>query len=327
MQKSAFSAACLSISAALLLAACNSPPADESTAAQPSAPATEQAAPPDQPETPPPPASAASLATGNLDQVLAGSWRSDAEKARDQYRHPKQTLDFFGLKPDMTAVEITPGGGWYAEILAPFLNAGGHYVAAVAKPSKPDGEAAKQNAALRAKFAADPTQYGNAKVIEFDPKAPNFGPSGSADMVVTFRNIHNWVAAGTAPAMFKAFFDVLKPGGILGVTDHRAAPGSDVKKTEHSGYLPQDYVESLATGAGFKLADQSEINANAKDTRDHEKGVWTLPPTLTLGDKDKAKYLAIGESDRMTLKFVKPKGDQIFEQGADHTGKAADGTK
>ncbi|MGA8278371.1 MAG: methyltransferase [Rhodanobacteraceae bacterium] len=310
------------VSMSLLLSACGQQQEASAPATTPEPTATTQT-PVDQPETPPPPASAASLASGDLDKVLAGDWRSDADKARDQYRHPKQTLEFFGLKPDMNLVEITPGGGWYAEILAPFLNANGHYVAAVAKASKPDGEAARNSAALKAKFAADAAQYGNAKVVEFDPKEPNLGPAGSADMVLTFRNVHNWAVAGTAPAMFKAFFDVLKPGGILGVTDHRAAPGADVEKTEHSGYLPQDYVTSLATDAGFKLAGQSEINANAKDTRDHEKGVWTLPPTLKLGDKDKAKYLAIGESDRMTLKFVKPKGDQIFEQGADHSDKPA----
>ncbi|MGA9420980.1 MAG: methyltransferase [Rhodanobacteraceae bacterium] len=275
----------------------------------------------DQPEVPPPPASTASLASAKLDQVIAGDWRSDAEKARDQYRHPKQTLEFFGLEPDMSLVEITPGGGWYAEILAPFLDAAGHYVAAVAKPTKPDGEAARDNAALRAKFAADPKQYGNATIVEFDPKAPNFGPAGSADMVATFRNVHNWVMADTAPAMFKAFFDVLKPGGVLGVTDHRAAAGAQLDKVKSTGYLPQDYVIKLATDAGFKLSAQSEINANPKDTKDHEKGVWTLPPTLALKDRNREKYLAIGESDRMTLKFVKPKGDQIFEQGADHAGK------
>jgi predicted methyltransferase len=173
---------------------------------------------------------------------------------------------------------------------------------------------------LSKKFSGDAAEYGEAKVVQFDLKSPNFGPANSADMVVTFRNVHNWVMAGNAPDMFKAFFDVLKPGGVLGVVDHRAAPGADLEKIKDSGYLPQDYVIKLATDAGFKLKAQSEINANPKDTKDYEKGVWTLPPTFELGDKDHDKYAAIGESDRMTLKFVKPGGDQIFHQGTDASG-------
>ena len=162
----------------------------------------------------------------------------------------------------------------------------------------------KQDAdALRAKFKADPNQYDKAAIVVFNPKAPVFGPPGSADMVLTFRNVHNWTMAGNAEAMFKAFYAVLKTGGTLGVVDHRAAPGAALDK--NSGYLPTDYVIKLATDAGFKLDGQSEINANPKDTKNYPKGVWTLPPTLTLGDKDRDKYLAIGESDRMTLRFVK----------------------
>lgn len=267
--------------------------------------ASAPAAAPDQPAQLTPPKSAAELYAERIDPILAGAWRSPENKARDQYRHPRETLAFFGLKPGMTLIEITPGGGWYSEILAPLLKDEGSYYAAVTSPLAGDF-AKKQADALRAKFAADPAEYGKAHVIEFDPKTPNLGAPNSADMVVTFRNIHNWVEAGTAPAMFKAFFDVLKPGGVLGVTDHRAPPGSDVEKTKDSGYLPQDYVIKLATDAGFKLDAQSEINANPKDTKDYPKGVWTLPPTLQLGDKDKDKYLAIGESDRMTLRFVKP---------------------
>jgi predicted methyltransferase len=255
------------------------------------------------------------------DQVLAGSWRSDKNKARDQYRHPKETLEFFGLKPGDTLIEITPGGGWYTEILAPALKGNGTYIAANTKPKKPEGEAAQDQSGLKKMFADDPTEYGEAKTVEFDGAAPNLGPAGSADMVVTFRNVHNWAGAGTAPQMFKAFFDVLKPGGVLGVTDHRAADGADVEKTKEKGYVTTDYVIKLATDAGFKLKAQSEINANPKDTKDYEKGVWTLPPTYTLGDKDKEKYAAIGESDRMTLKFVKPGADEIFHQGADADSK------
>lgn len=250
-----------------------------------------------------PPTSASDFTSGQLDSVLAGSWRSEHNKARDVYRHPKATLQFFGLQPDKTVIEITPGGGWYTEILAPLLRDNGHYIAAV---SGGNGGEDKQDAdALRAKFKAEPAEYGKASVVIFNPKAPVFGPPGSADMVLTFRNVHNWTMAGSAEAMFKAFYAVLKTGGTLGVVDHRAAPGATLESAKGSGYLPTDYVIKLATDAGFKLDGQSEINANPKDTKNYPKGVWTLPPTLTLGDKDRDKYLAIGESDRMTLRFVK----------------------
>ncbi|MEO7323853.1 MAG: methyltransferase [Dokdonella sp.] len=287
------------------------------------APAAIVAAPADQPASPPPPQSAADLTVAKLDQVLAGAWRSDKNKARDEYRHPKQTLEFIGVKTGQTLIEITPGGGWYAELLAPLLKGNGTYIAAVAQPKKPEGEAAQDKSALQKKFEGDAAEYGEAKTVEFNSKAPNFGAAGSADTVVTFRNVHNWVIGDTAPLMFKAFFDVLKPGGTLGVVDHRAAADADLAKIKQSGYLPQDYVIKLATDAGFKLVAQSEINANAKDTKDYEKGVWTLPPTLDLGDKDKDKYLAIGESDRMTLRFEKPKGDRIFENAEKPAGDAA----
>lgn len=289
--------------------------------------APEAAAPPpvpaDQPANPPPPQSAQQMFDAKIDTVLAGAWRPEANKARDQYRHPKQTLEFFGLKPGMSLIEITPGGGWYAQILAPLMKIDGSYTAAITIPKKPEGEAAQDKSALEKMFAGDAAQYGQAKVIQFDPKAPDFGPAGSADMVVTFRNAHNWVMGDTAPAMFKAFFDVLKPGGVLGVTDHRATPGADLEKIKGSGYLPEDYVIKLATDAGFKLDARSEINANPKDDHDHPKGVWTLPPTLALKDVDREKYLAIGESDRMTLRFVKPQGDKIFSAPADKSDDPA----
>jgi predicted methyltransferase len=310
----------------LLIAGCNQPPPEQSAPEPASSPAPEQSAPADQPEEATPPTSVADMFSARIDGVLAGDWRSADNKARDPYRHPKQTLEFFGLAPGMTVIEITPGGGWYAQVLAPLLKDDGTYIAAVAKPTNPEGEAAENQSALDKMFAADPEHYGAAKVVVFDAKAPSFGPAGSADMVLTFRNVHNWVSRDTAPAMFQAFFDVLKPGGVLGVTDHRAAAGTVIDKEDRSGYLPQDYVVKLATDAGFTLAAQSEINANPKDTRDYEKGVWTLPPTLTLGDKDREKYVAIGESDRMTLKFVKPQGDAIFRQGNDKT-PAAGGNK
>ena len=295
----------VTLASALILAACS-----QQAAPPPPAPAAARVA--DQPANPPPPQSAEQVFAAKLDQVLAGAWRSEANKARDEYRHPKQTLEFFGLKSGMSLIEITPGGGWYAEILAPLMKGGGHYTAAITIPRKPEGEAAQDKSALEKKFAGDAAEYGEAVTVQFDPKAPNLGAPNSADMVVTFRNVHNWVMADTAPLMFKAFFDVLKPGGVLGITDHRAAAGADLAKIKQSGYLPEDLVIKLAIDAGFKLEGKSEINANPKDTKNYEKGVWTLPPTLDLGDKDREKYVAIGESDRMTLNFVKPTGDKIF---------------
>lgn len=252
-----------------------------------------------------PPTSAGDFTSAQLDSVLAGSWRSEANRARDVYRHPKATLQFFGIRPDQTVIEITPGGGWYSEILAPLLHDNGHYVAAMQAPAG-GGEAGRDNDALHRKFTADAAHYGKAQFVTFDPKAPVFGAPGSADLVLTFRNVHNWVMADTAPAMFKAFFAVLRPGGVLGVVDHRADDNASLATVKQSGYLPTRYVVKLATEAGFTLDGSSEVNANPKDTKDYPKGVWTLPPTLTLGEQDKAKYLAIGESDRMTLRFVKP---------------------
>jgi predicted methyltransferase len=252
----------------------------------------------DQPAQATPPASAGQVASTQLKAAVDGSWRSEKNKARDQYRHPEQMLSFFGIRPDMTVIEIWPSGGWFTEILAPFLNDNGHYIAAV-----PPGS--KSAVALKKKFGFDKAHYGNAGFVEFEDKTPNLGPDGSADMVLTFRNVHNWAADGNAEVMFKAFYKVLKPGGVLGVEDHRAAEGKKLDEVVNTGYLPTDYVIKLATDAGFKLDKQSEINANPKDNHDHPKGVWTLPPTYELGEKDKAKYAAIGESDRMTLRFVK----------------------
>lgn len=237
--------------------------------------------------------------------LLGGDWRVPQNAARDQYRHPEQTLTFFGLRPDQTVIEITPGNGWYSELLAPLLKDKGHYVAAIVDPAISD-YAKKSADSLKQKYAADPAHYGKVEVVAYAPQAPVFGTPGSADTVLTFRNVHNWVDAGNEAATFKAFYEVLKPGGTLGVVDHRAKPGTTAKDNEKNGYLPTDYVVKLAQQAGFKLAGESEINANPKDTKDYPDGVWTLPPALVKGEQDKAKYLAIGESDRMTLRFIKP---------------------
>ncbi|MGY2287901.1 class I SAM-dependent methyltransferase [Pseudomonas gingeri] len=238
-------------------------------------------------------------------KVLAGSWRAPENSVRDVYRHPRQTLQFFGLRANQTVIEITPGGGWYSEVLAPLLKDHGQYIAAVQAASSSD-YARRSADGLKQKFAEDPTHYAKAAVVEFDPQAPVLGKPDSADRVLTFRNVHNWVMADDAPAMFSAFFKVLKPGGVLGVVDHRARDGADLESIRQSGYLPTAYVVKLATDAGFVLEGQSEINANPRDTKDYAAGVWTLPPSLRLGEQDKARYLAIGESDRLTLRFVKP---------------------
>lgn len=302
----------------LLLAACQqssnpmSPAASGDNGASAGTAVAEAAsAPIDQPGEPLPPVTTDQLYAEQMDGVLKGDWRGAGDKARDKYRHPNETLSFFEVQPDMTVIEITPGSGWYSKVLAPWLADDGHYVAAVVKSEKPKSEAAQNETALQKLFKAHPEQFGKAEVVDFDRKAPVFGPADSADRVLTFRNVHNWATGGTAPAMFKAFFQVLKPGGVLGVVDHRADKGAQLDKVKDSGYLPLAYVIKLATDAGFTLDAESEINANADDTHDHPKGVWTLPPTLTLGDQDKAKYEAIGESDRMTLRFIKPKPDQI----------------
>ena len=241
--------------------------------------------------------------------VLAGDWRSAENKARDKYRHPQETLKFFGVKPNHTVVEITPAGGWYTEVLAPLLKDQGRYIGVVTDPAKTSSEASrtyneKQNKTLRDKLAARADLYANASLLEIDPKAPSIGQADSADLVLTFRNVHNWMGAGTEAEMFEAFFEVLKPGGTLGVVEHRAK--DDVPKGDKSGYVGEAQVIAMALAAGFTLDARSEINANPKDTKDYANGVWTLPPNLREGEKDRAKYLAIGESDRMTLRFKKP---------------------
>lgn len=253
-------------------------------------------------------AAQAPAADAALQAAIAGDWRSEANRARDQYRHPAETLAFFGLKPDQTVVEITPGGGWYAEILAPYLRDGGRYVAAVVDPQAlaEDRRDYPQRAkdGLEKTFADRPAQFDRATVVAYDPAAPKFGEPGSADLVVTFRNVHNWRGAGQAPRMFEGFFEVLRPGGVLGVVEHRAAAA--VAEDDRSGYVGQDQVIAMAEAAGFRLDATSEVNANPLDTRDHPNGVWTLLPSARHDAADAEKYRAIGESDRMTLRFVKP---------------------
>jgi len=254
----------------------------------------------------PPVTDAQTLAT--LDKVLAGDHRSEQNKARDAYRHPKETLTFFGLRQDMTVLEIWPGGGgWYTEVLAPVLREHGHYIAAGQDP-KSESKYAQDNLKKFAdKLAARPELYDRAKVTALQaPNALHPVPDGSVDMVLTFRNVHNWMGGGNADAMFKAMYAALKPGGILGVEEHRAKNSKPQDPKAESGYVRTDYLVALAEKAGFKLIGESEINANPKDTADHPNGVWSLPPTFRGGEIDRDKFLAIGESDRQTLRFRKP---------------------
>ncbi len=243
-----------------------------------------------------------------LDKAVYGEHRSEANRLRDKYRNPRETLMFFGLKPDMAVLEIWPGSGWYSEILAPVLRDKGQFTMAhyaVESPRAPSW----QRDALRkhqADFAKRAELYGKPAFTAFAP--PDFmaiAPAGSQDMVLTFRNVHNWSAQKNDALVFKAFFDALKPGGILGVVEHRANPGASFEQMVKSGYMTEAYVIDLAEKAGFKFVAKSDINANAKDTKDHPNGVWTLPPT-SRGRQEPEKYFAIGESDRMTLKFEKP---------------------
>lgn len=239
-----------------------------------------------------------------LAAALNSPLRTAESRARDVYRHPQQTLQFFGISPTQTVIEISPAGGWYSEILAPYLRAG-RYVGALPKV-RAESPYQRLHSELQAKMAQDPAHFGQPHWHSYDPRNPVLGEAGSADAVLTFRNVHNWVAADTADAYFKAFFEVLKPGGVLGVVDHRAKPGTELEAMKKSGYLTEELVIEYATRAGFRLDARSEVNANPKDSANHANGVWTLLPVAKHDAADAEKYRAIGESDRMTLRFVKP---------------------
>lgn len=235
--------------------------------------------------------------------AVADSHRTPANRLRDKYRHPVETLSFFGVRRGQTLVEYSPGGGWYTEILAPLLHRNGHYIALA-------DAASKAQANLTSLIAGGGERYGGATAASIDKATGKTNIAReSADVVLTFRNVHNLIFDGpeTAPRVFAAFFTMLKPGGTLGIVDHRLPESRDSLLEQSSGYLKRSTVVRLATAAGFRLVGESPINANPKDTADYPKGVWTLPPTLDEGDKDRARYLAIGESDRMTLRFVKPR--------------------
>ncbi len=246
-------------------------------------------------------------AAGELQAALEGEHRSAENRARDGYRHPAETLTFFGLRPDMTVVEISPGGGWYTEVLAPVLREKGKLIAAHYGEDTGVEYRTKSHLSFVAKLAARPDLYDRVEVIAYNPPdQSSLGPDGSADLVVTFRSLHGMVRMDTAASFFEGAFAVLKPGGTLGVVQHRARPGSDPAETSKKGYVPEATVVGLAEDAGFVLVGQSEINANPRDMKDYPDGVWTLPPSYRKGDEDREKYRAIGESDRMTLQFLKP---------------------
>ena len=247
---------------------------------------------------------AAAARTAALEQAVANAERTPANRARDQYRHPVETLRFFGVEPDDVVVEIWPGGGWYTEILAPYV--AGRGALWLAAPQR-------QQETLAKRQTERPNVWGKGKLAVF-PASGDAGPrvpDGSADVVLTFRNVHNWQGSegGTpmAAEAFRQMYAMLKPGGTLGVVEHRLPDGADPARELKSGYMKTATVRKLAEDAGFRFVAASEVNANPKDTADYPDGVWTLPPVLRKGEVDREKYVAIGESDRMTLRFVKPR--------------------
>lgn len=257
------------------------------------------------------PAAAGGQTTGaalkKLQDVVNGSQRTPDQKARDAYRHPVETLAFFGIQPNMTVVELWPFGGWYTSILAPYVKGTGKFYAAAMDPASTNPGDLKYNAQLKQMLDAHPDIYSEVQWSVLAPGKMQIAPDGTADLVVTFRNIHNWTWQGMQKDVFDAAFRALKPGGILGVEEHRNNDPNFEPKERGKAYVGEDWAVKLIESSGFKLVGRSDINHNPKDTKDYPKGVWTLPPNYAEGDKDKAKYTAIGESDRFTLKFVKPK--------------------
>ena len=249
---------------------------------------------------------AAPAADDGLAHWVASPHRTPANVARDPHRHPLETLRFLGVRRDSSVVEILPGSaGYYLEILAPWLRENGRYVAAGRDESAPPRYRADHQRML-GRLAAQPALYDRVVVTKFSGDRHDIAPPGSADFVLTFRNLHNWMERGEAQAALRAFHRALKPGGVLGVVDHRARTDLPEQAQMRDGYVRQDTAIALIEAAGFRLVASSEANANPRDTRDHPEGVWTLPPSYRLGDRDRERYRAIGESDRFTLKFVKP---------------------
>ena len=248
-----------------------------------------------------------------LEAAAGGDWRSEGEKARDVWRNPVETLTFFEVAADETVVEIWPGGGWYTQILAPYLKESGQFIAAGFDPAANDFTANAMTGYAE-NFVANTDTYGDITVTVLSSGSEGFAEPGTVDTVLTFRNVHNWMAGEYAEKVFADMYAALKPGGIMGVVEHRLPSAQEQDPRALSGYVHEDYVKQLAAEAGFEFVEASEVNANPADTADHPFGVWTLPPVSrtssdaveTPEDFDPAVYLAIGESDRMTLKFRKP---------------------
>ena len=238
-----------------------------------------------------------------LDAAISGSHRPEPDQARDRYRHPRETLLFFGLRPSQTVVEIWPTGGWYTRIIAPVVRDNGLYIAAM----PPDSPGENSREAYSKLLAASPDALDRVKIAQFDIGEGTLVPDGTADLIVTFRNLHNWMGRDMAEAAFRDMYRALRPGGTLGVVEHRGDERVPQDPRARSGYVNQSWAIKLIEGAGFRLVATSEINANPRDTRDYPRGVWTLPPMLAAGEVDRERYLAIGESDRFTLKFIKPR--------------------
>ena len=256
----------------------------------------------EQVQAPAPSVTAPSEGGDPIAAAVAGAHRSDKNRARDSFRHPQETLRFFQVEPTQHVIELWPGGGWYTEILAPLLRERGKLTAVAA--NGPYLQPFKDFLASR------PDLYDRVNLVEVTPPtALNLGPDNSADVVLTFRNLHNWMNNGFAAELHAAIYRVLKPGGVYGLVEHRAKPGTSLEASSKSGYVTEEAAIALATAAGFVLEEQSELNANPKDTKDHPNGVWSLPPSLRGGDAEREKFADIGESDRMTLRFRKPAAD------------------
>jgi predicted methyltransferase len=241
-----------------------------------------------------------------LTGILAADYRAQENRARDRYRHPKETLLFFGIRPEMSVLEVWPEPGWYTEVIAPLVRDKGKYYAAVIAADPQSQYITQRLEKYRQKLGERPDLYDHVAVVSFPADGSDAVPPASVDMVVTFRNIHNWMSRGTTAQAFATMYRALRPGGVLGVVEHRGNPAVAQDPNAKSGYVNEDYAIKLIEATGFRLVGKSQVNANPRDTKDYEQGVWTLPPTYRLGDKDHDKYAAIGESDRFTLRFVKP---------------------
>jgi predicted methyltransferase len=241
-----------------------------------------------------------------LTGILAADYRAEENRARDRYRHPKETLLFFGIRPEMSVLEVWPEPGWYTEVIAPLVRDKGKYYAAVIAADPESKYISQRLQQYRQKLAGRADLYDRVAVVSFPADGGDAVPPASVDMVVTFRNIHNWMSRGTTAQAFATMYRALRPGGVLGVVEHRGNPAVAQDPKAKSGYVNEEYAIKLIEAQGFRLVGKSQVNANPRDTKDYEQGVWTLPPTYRLGDQDHDKYAAIGESDRFTLRFVKP---------------------